>query len=103
MIVFIIGAGTITNQVVRRYVFGLESDYYRSAEITCSRNRDAPVLARGSVVYDTYEECIAREEILQKEQFKYQFKRDMANGFSMILVSLPIFLIHWRWARKETT
>ena len=87
IIVFLIGAVTISNLLMERYIFRVESSAW------CDKSMEPPEsVGRGNIVYDSYEACVTRQN--------YNFKRDMSRGISMVLISLLLFIPHWRIVRK---
>jgi hypothetical protein len=124
LIVFIIGTTTIGHELMRRYIFGLKTDYYENPARSCEyiftqeklppeyvydgRPIAKPVLEanEGEDLTDEereerYERCVENREVEIEEQSKYQLASKMSNGLTMILVSVPLFWLHWRIVSRE--
>jgi len=119
MIVFIIGATTIGNELMRRYIFGLETSYYESPSQGCEYIFTADELpeyeyypggprpvkrAPASVTKDLtteerqagFDRCVtAREEVIQHRS-KYDLANKVSRGTTMIIIAIPLFWLHWR-------
>lgn len=123
LIVLIIGTTTIGNELIRRYIFGLDTDWYENPKTMCEYiltddELSPEVYDRGvprAVKIDAtagndltpeeraerYERCIENRTEDIKQRSKYQLASKVSNGTTMILVALPLFWLHWRLVQKE--
>ncbi len=83
IVIFIVGAIGIINMSLKRYVFNV-TEYHRPT-IVCEPGGDC--------------KKPSDEEITQQE--RDQFARDMSQFLAMLLVSAPIFLFHFKQAKKS--
>lgn len=126
LIVFIIGATTIGNELMRRYIFGLKTEWYENPKAACEyiltgENLPKEAFVRRGDVYvepeivpyddnedlsdeervERYDRCVeARTEDVEQRS-RYQLADKISTGTTMIIVALPLFFFHWRIARKE--
>lgn len=125
LVVFIIGATTIGNELMRRYVFGLETSYYENPKTACeyvlTQSHIPPERYPGESYakpvsidpdaaaedltpeerQERYDRCVEnRTEDIEKRS-KYQLANTISRGTTMILVALPLFWLHWRLVQKE--
>ena len=123
LIVFIIGATTIGNELMRRYVFGLETSYYENPKTACEyvlTQRSMPPERLPGELYakpitidpdaedlipeerqERYDRCIVNRTENIEHRSKYQLANTVSRGTTMILVALPLFWLHWRLVQKE--
>lgn len=59
-----------------------------------------PVLEEGSDDIDYIKECEARNE-RQIEQYKKQQAGNAVDNFALLIVSLPLFLLHFRFVYRD--
>ncbi len=125
LIVFIIGATTIGNELMRRYIFGLKTEWYENPKTSCEyiltgENLPKESYRRGDVYVEPiiapqdsdadltdeerkerYERCIETRTEDLAQRSRYQLADKISTGTTMIIVALPLFFFHWRIARKE--
>lgn len=118
LVVFIIGSVTLVNTVMRRYVFGLETSYYRSPAQECTYIKDpdyyggrvpTPVMEEGNAATELseeekqqqYDECVSRIEMEISQQSKHDLADSISWSFAMMLVSIPLYLFHSRLLHRE--
>ena len=122
LIVFIIGSVTIVNLLIREYIFDVHGSWYEDPAEECEyiltgggmdfeRRTRAPVPEAVStdILEDmtkeereaTYEKCVKDSEAKLDSRNQYNFADDMSRGIAMILISIPIFLWHWRIIKKD--
>ena len=127
LIVFIIGATTIGNELMRRYIFGLETSWYENPKTQCEYiltgdNLPKEGLVRRGDVYvepispvpeqesgdlsdeerqERYNRCIETRTEDIEQRSRYQLADKISTGTTMILVALPLFFFHWRIAKRE--
>ena len=120
LIVIIIGTVTVGNLLIRRYVFGLRSQWYQDPAMSCEhflpsgavgingpkmipRGADDPELAKLSAAERTkrYNECVTAQAKQMEMQEKFQFADTVSWSVAMILVGAPLYLFHWRIVRRR--
>lgn len=83
----------LINMALKTWVFPkADQDYYYSAQ--------GPVCDALNDVNCKIEPKEVREKI-QRDQRSAQKQRDAAQALAMIIVATPVFLYHWKLARKE--
>lgn len=104
VIVFIIGAVNLLNTALETWVFPVDGGgYYEDPAWQCNSQME---IARepGSkveIVWDSSEECIAYYEAQNVKNSVNDRNRDFAFGISMTVVSLPIWLLHMWFIRRD--
>lgn len=105
MIVF--SVADVINIVLRTYVFTkADKDFYSYPQPAClpASRADAPPKPGAT---STDEKCVisAEQQKLQEKQNQdnrtAQKQRDLVRDLSMIIVGLPLFVYHWKLARKK--
>lgn len=124
LVVFIIGTVTIGNELLRRYVFGLKTEWYENPKASCEyiltseelpveifdrHGMAKPVRVDAEPLTDLspeerrerYDRCVEHREEDIEMRSKYQLANRVSTGLTMILVALPIFWLHWRIVERE--
>ena len=99
LVIIVVGAIMLINLALRTWVF-TKADHNFYPGYQCPMSSATP-----SGNNDVLPPCTAE----QQDQFKKQAEedrsaqkqRDAAQAIAMILVATPVFLYHWRIARKE--
>jgi hypothetical protein len=94
LIILIIGGIMLINLALTTWVFPKADNnyyYHSSAPATCI---DANDTSCKPVSPDVYEKEAQEQRAAQKQ-------RDAAQALAMIIVATPVFLYHWKLARKE--
>lgn len=96
LIFMIVGAAILVNVVLKTYVFPLEhySEYYYS------RCGDYIYMDNSKEDFDM-ETCEANEADDRATEDSDARKRDMAVGFSNLMVGLPLWLYHWKTIQRR--
>jgi hypothetical protein len=102
-IVFIIGAVTIVDVVLKEFVFDIEEDYPAQPQMICERYLQTS--EDGMTENEAYEKCIEKQEELEKEREKRFISRSSARritiGIAQVLVGFPLWLFHWRVIERD--
>jgi len=106
VVVFVIGAVNLINTALKAWVFPTSGDYYMEDPVmTCNSqmamDKESSLINYGSFNFETKEECIAYYEERNEVQAVNQRNNDIAFGISMTVVSLPIWLLHIWFIRKD--
>jgi hypothetical protein len=103
LVIVIIGAIMLINMALKAWVFKKADNVaYYAPKVICN----APANPDGTKP-NLAPECAdpdyqAKEEAREKESRAAQRQRDAAQALAMIVVATPVFLYHWKLARKET-
>jgi len=103
LVIVIIAAIMLINMALKAWVFKKADNItYYGPKVIC----DAPANPDGTQA-SLAPECSdpnfqAREEEREKEGRAAQRQRDAAQAIAMIIVATPVFLYHWKLARKES-
>ncbi len=91
LIVVIIGSVQLINLGLKAWIFTKADNYY---------NYPMPVSSpdKGQVVQQPDQKAI---DEYQQNNLTSQRQREAANAIAMIIVGAPLFLYHWRLARKQ--
>lgn len=99
VIVFIIGAVNLINTSLETWVFPTDGGWSYEDPLWQCENK--PVAEEGSMVWDSTEECVEYYEGLNEKRSVNNRNRDFAFGISMTIVSLPIWLLHMWFIKKD--
>ncbi len=107
LIILIIAGIMLINMALKTWVFTkADKDFYYNPVVNCTP--PPGVDASGSLTssYMAPPECTDPEyqkgtQESQSEQRSAQKQRDAAQALAMIIVATPVFLYHWKLARKE--
>ena len=96
LIILIIASIMLINMTLKTWVFPkADNDYYATH---CSKEIAPPAPEGQSTIGEPImcetDELIADRRAAQKQ-------RDAAQALAMIIVAIPVFLYHWKLARKE--
>ena len=96
LIIAVVGAIMLLNLALKTWIFPkADRDFY---SVPCYASKSIP--ANGEPA-----RCTAEEEAVQKKQSEEnrsaQKQRDAAQALAMIIVATPVWLYHWKMARKE--
>lgn len=97
LMMIIFSTADLINTVLRTYVF-TKADNFSGfyPEQVCVAKPDGKAM--------TTEECAQQNTINEKRDKasqESQRQRDLVRDLSMILVGVPVFVLHWRVARKK--
>ncbi len=99
LVILIIAGIMLINMALKTWVFTkADTDIYYSTMVAdCSSyaedmRKTAP---------ECQPEYAVKEEQRQKDSRAAQKQRDAAQALAMIIVATPVFLYHWKLARKE--
>ncbi|MFA4891705.1 MAG: hypothetical protein WC604_05170 [Candidatus Gracilibacteria bacterium] len=104
LVVFIIGTVTLLNTALQSWVFPSTGYYYfEDPVMTCNSqvqlSKEEPKTY--SFGFETQDECVAYYEKRNEEQIVNQRNMDIAFGIAMTVVSLPIWLLHMWFIRRD--
>ncbi|MEK9158582.1 MAG: hypothetical protein AAB673_01145 [Patescibacteria group bacterium] len=95
MIVF--SGADVVNTLLRTYVFTQADNFNYYPTLVCGPTPD-------SKTQMTTEDCQKQEERQKKndeESRTAQRQRDLVRDISLLVVGTPLFILHWRVARKK--
>lgn len=99
LIIAVVGAIMILNIALKTWVFPKadQLDYYYSGPCLS----EARMVKPDGSMQECTEEQIEKQKTEAKERRSAQKQRDAAQALAMIIVASPIWLYHWKMARKE--
>lgn len=89
LVLVIIGTVQLINLGLKAYIF-TKADSYYSYPVPAAVEKGQPAQPDPKAL-----------EEFQVNQLASQRQRDAANAIAMIIVGAPLFLYHWRLARKQ--
>lgn len=98
LMMMIVSSSMLIETALKAYIFTkaeLYTNYYPGPECGVKPDGKTPMTA---------EECLVQQERMKKndeENRVSQRQRDLVNNLSMLIVSTPLFFVHWRIARKK--
>ena len=102
-IVFIIGAVTIVDVVLKEFVFDIDDDYPARPEMICERHLQVP--GEEGPNEDAYEKCIELQKQIEEERDKKLISdsaaRKLSIGISQVAVGFPLWIFHWRIIERD--
>ncbi len=100
LVILIIAGIMLINMALKTWVFPkADQNYYASPMyVNCAAMDEA---SRKIEPACTDPDWQAKEEMRVKEDRAAQKQRDTAQALAMIIVATPVFLYHWKLARKE--
>lgn len=100
LIILVIAAIMLINLGLKTWVFPKADDNYYAypAYVNCPAMDEQ---TRKTVVECNDPDYAKKEEERVKNERSAQKQRDASQAIAMILVAAPVFLYHWRLARKE--
>lgn len=100
LIILIIASIMLINMALKTWVFPkADNNYYSSPMMVNCAALDEKSKAVEPACTDP--DWKAKEEARVKEDRAAQKQRDAAQALAMIIVAAPVFLYHWKLARKE--
>jgi len=90
LVLVVIGAVQFINLGLKMYVFTRADSYY---------NYPLPIVTEKGQPAQPDQKML---DEYQKNNLVSQRQRDAANALAMIIVGAPLFLYHWRVARKQS-
>ncbi|MFH1789928.1 MAG: hypothetical protein ABH832_02565 [bacterium] len=97
------GAISIINSVLKMYVFTQADDYYQYARpMECEQTAVVP--ASSSTPVAVSEKCAQMESEYNENRKKNRtadLHNDLSRNISLLVIALPLFILHWRLARKK--
>lgn len=101
MVVF--SAADAIDLALKQWVFTkADNNYYFTSN--CDLNYAKPVGTDSTVKAPTAEECAkmdAQQKEVDKQNRESQRQRDAVRDISFLVVGIPLFLFHWRYARRK--
>lgn len=99
LIILIIASIMLINMALKTWVFPkADTDMYYPAMVDCASYTEDLKKTAPECNDPAYAE---KEEARQKENRAAQKQRDASTALAMIIVATPVFLYHWKLARKE--
>ncbi len=102
LVILVIAGIMLINMGLKTFVFTKADDsYYYPARPYCEqvKNPDGSMVALAPECTDpNWEE---KERQTEKDRRSAQKQSDAAQSLAMIIVAAPVFLYHWKLARKE--
>lgn len=102
-IVFIIGAVTIVDVVLKEFVFDIEGDYPARPEMVCERYLQVP--GEEEPNEEAYEKCIELQKQIKEEREKKLLSnsaaRKLSIGIAQVAVGFPLWIFHWRVIERD--
>jgi hypothetical protein len=98
LMMMIVSSSMLIETALKTFIFTKAdsyTNYYPAAECGIKPDGKTPLTA---------EECLTQQDRMKKndeENRINQRQRDLVNNLSMLIVSAPLFFIHWRMARKK--
>ena len=102
LVILVIAAIILLNLALKTWVFTkADEGYYYPAKPYCAevKNPDGSMAAMEPACSDPNWEQKERETEMNRR--KAQKQSEASNAIAMILVATPVFLYHWKLARKE--
>lgn len=102
LVILVIAGIMLINMALKTWVFTkADSDIYYSPQVNCTEN-----LPPGAISAPGDPKCLdpnfkANQEKEEMNRRSAQKQRDAAQALAMIIVATPVFLYHWKLARKE--
>lgn len=100
LIVLIVGVTMLVNMGLKALLHADQTLLYPAPECTTqpvAQPNGTKSIAQ-PVCDPNYE---AKQQEFQKENTSLQKRQEVARSLAMIIVALPVFLYHWKLARKE--
>jgi hypothetical protein len=101
LIILVIAGIILINLALKTWVFPKADENYYSSPLAQCEGAPKPADGQQTVDNNCLPENIATQEKLAKEDRKSQKQRDASQALAMIIVATPVFLYHWKLARKE--
>lgn len=104
VVVFVIGAVNLINTALKTWVFPTTGYYYMEDPIMNCNNEMAIAKENPENYvfnFETKEECVAYYEEYNQKQAVNERNMDIAFGIAMTVVSLPIWLLHMWFIKKD--
>jgi len=103
LMMIVIPTGQLINLILKTYIFTQAQDYYldMSKPMSCDSQT---IMFNKDIKPLTAEECakLEKQQKQQAEERKISDRdRDFAENISFLVVSVPLFIIHWMYARKK--
>ncbi len=98
LMMIIVSSSMIINIGLKTYIFtkaDFYTNYYPGSGCGVKPDGKTPM---------TVEECAVEQDRMKKndeESRMAQRQRDLVNNLSLLIVSAPLFFVHWRMARKK--
>ena len=96
LVIIVVAGIMLLNLVLKTYIFKAADRPYRYP-YNCSESVVEPM----AKVQECDEEFVKKQEEAEKQNHKAQKQREAAQAIAMILVATPVFIGHWRLARRE--
>jgi hypothetical protein len=99
LVIGVVGAIMLLNIALKTWVFPKadQLDYYYSGPCL---SEVKPVMIDGATIPCTAEET-ARQKTEAEDRRSAQKQRDAAQALAMIVIAVPVWMYHWKMARKE--
>lgn len=104
LVILVVAAIMLLNLALKAFVFTKADDAnFYPPRIICEEVKSSegtPALAKDPACLDPQYEQKEREA--EKQRRSAQKQNQAANAIAMIIVATPVFLYHWKLARKES-
>ena len=106
LVMIIVSVSGLLNTVLKTFIFKKADSYNYEISTPVACNNNMPQEAREDlkVTKLSAEECVKKEkESRQKAELRLQANRhrDFARNISLLIVAIPLFILHWLFARKK--
>lgn len=96
LIILVIAGIMLINMALKTWVFTkADNNIYYSPKVDCT---DEKMKSLPDCIDANWEQ---KQQQAEKENRSSQKQRDAAQAIAMILVATPVFIYHWKLARKE--
>ena len=94
LVIAVVGAIMLLNMALKTWVFPKADRNYYSYPCPASAAPEGKMVACDQAALD-------RQKKMDEENRAAQKQRDAAQALAMILVATPVWLYHWKMARRE--
>ena len=99
LVIWVIGAIMLLNMALKTWVFTkAEQSYYYNP---CDERVPSPKSSDGVIPAPCTAEERARHDQRERDNRMAQKQRDAAQALAMIIIAAPVWLGHWRLAKRE--
>jgi hypothetical protein len=101
LVIMVVAAIMLINMALKAWIFqDADRSYYYDPGVECAAM--APRVDQSLAPVDYCKpEVIEQRRKQDEERRKAEKQREAAQALSMIIVAAPVFLYHWKLARKE--
>ncbi len=102
LIILIVAGVTLINMGLKAWVFTkADSNIGYAPQISCAQPPSAPDTTNAKPPECSDPNYAAKQKQIETDQRAAQRQSDAAHAIAMIIVGVPVFVYHWRLARKE--